>query len=399
MMFTTPLGLLALLAIPAIVAIHLFRRRFPVRPVAGLFLWQTLQPTPVGGAHDRETADHHESAAGMPGGARLRAHSRGRARLVGRGQPASRRAARRLGVDGGRQRAGRERARPGRAPRARRARSSRHRSAHHPRPQRRASVGPRRPGRLRGRSAARAGGLETGRAAPLARARHSAGAAARRPDRHADGDDGPPAGLAGRRRASKGPTGCRWANRSRNAGIIAAERTTSLDDGRGAVSLALGNYSASPARRRLSVTVPGQTEHERAGPRDRRAAGNLFTHAAAPRGSAGGARVPVRRRVDARQRRDAGGAAAAHRRRRQPPARRPRPAGVDQGARRARRRDPRRVRASAVRRRERGSTRHNRQACGARGSAAHRRRGSPRARPGTSSGRSCWRSVIRCCRA
>ena len=29
MMFTTPLGLLALLAIPAIVAIHLFRRRFP----------------------------------------------------------------------------------------------------------------------------------------------------------------------------------------------------------------------------------------------------------------------------------------------------------------------------------------------------------------------------------
>ena len=41
MIFTTPLGLLALLAIPAIVAIHLFRRRFPVRPVAGLFLWQS----------------------------------------------------------------------------------------------------------------------------------------------------------------------------------------------------------------------------------------------------------------------------------------------------------------------------------------------------------------------
>ena len=29
MTFTAPLGLLALLAIPAIVAIHLFRRRFP----------------------------------------------------------------------------------------------------------------------------------------------------------------------------------------------------------------------------------------------------------------------------------------------------------------------------------------------------------------------------------
>src|SRR5918995_5780823 len=49
MMFTTPLGLLALLAIPAIVAIHLFRRRFPVRPVAGLFLWQIIRQTPEGG--------------------------------------------------------------------------------------------------------------------------------------------------------------------------------------------------------------------------------------------------------------------------------------------------------------------------------------------------------------
>jgi hypothetical protein len=49
MMFATPLGLLALLAIPAIVAIHLFRRRFPVRPVAGLFLWQVIRKTPEGG--------------------------------------------------------------------------------------------------------------------------------------------------------------------------------------------------------------------------------------------------------------------------------------------------------------------------------------------------------------
>jgi Ca-activated chloride channel homolog len=47
--FATPLGLLALLAIPAIVAIHLFRRRFPVRLVAGLFLWQTPDATPVAG--------------------------------------------------------------------------------------------------------------------------------------------------------------------------------------------------------------------------------------------------------------------------------------------------------------------------------------------------------------
>jgi hypothetical protein len=47
--FADPLGLLALVAIPAIVAIHLFRRRFPVRPVAGLFLWRILRPTPEGG--------------------------------------------------------------------------------------------------------------------------------------------------------------------------------------------------------------------------------------------------------------------------------------------------------------------------------------------------------------
>src|SRR6185369_17793797 len=49
MIFTAPLGLIALLAIPAIVAIHLFRRRFPPRPVAGLFLWQILRQTPEGG--------------------------------------------------------------------------------------------------------------------------------------------------------------------------------------------------------------------------------------------------------------------------------------------------------------------------------------------------------------
>ncbi len=49
MIFTTPLGLIALLAIPAIVAIHLFRRRFPPRPAAGLFLWQRAPQTPEGG--------------------------------------------------------------------------------------------------------------------------------------------------------------------------------------------------------------------------------------------------------------------------------------------------------------------------------------------------------------
>lgn len=49
MILTTPLALLGLLAIPAIIAIHLFRRRFPVQRIAGLFLWQTVAPTPEGG--------------------------------------------------------------------------------------------------------------------------------------------------------------------------------------------------------------------------------------------------------------------------------------------------------------------------------------------------------------
>ena len=49
MIFTTPLGLLALLSVPAIVAIHLFRRRFPPRQVAGLFLWQSARQVPQGG--------------------------------------------------------------------------------------------------------------------------------------------------------------------------------------------------------------------------------------------------------------------------------------------------------------------------------------------------------------
>lgn len=49
MIFTAPWGLLALLGIPAIIAIHMFRRKFPPRNVAGLFLWQTLRHTPEGG--------------------------------------------------------------------------------------------------------------------------------------------------------------------------------------------------------------------------------------------------------------------------------------------------------------------------------------------------------------
>jgi len=49
MIFTAPLGLLALLAIPAIIGIHLFRRRFRPRRVAGLFLWNSVRQIPEGG--------------------------------------------------------------------------------------------------------------------------------------------------------------------------------------------------------------------------------------------------------------------------------------------------------------------------------------------------------------
>lgn len=48
-MFANPLGLLALLAVPAIVALHLFRRRFQPREVSALFLWAEEDATPTSG--------------------------------------------------------------------------------------------------------------------------------------------------------------------------------------------------------------------------------------------------------------------------------------------------------------------------------------------------------------
>ncbi|MBI5362658.1 MAG: VWA domain-containing protein, partial [Planctomycetes bacterium] len=48
-MFAAPLGLLALLAVPAIVALHLFRRRFQPRTVSALFLWADADRTPLAG--------------------------------------------------------------------------------------------------------------------------------------------------------------------------------------------------------------------------------------------------------------------------------------------------------------------------------------------------------------
>ncbi len=48
-MFTTPLGLLGLLALPAILAVHLFRRRFRPRTVSALFLWAAVGADPAAG--------------------------------------------------------------------------------------------------------------------------------------------------------------------------------------------------------------------------------------------------------------------------------------------------------------------------------------------------------------
>lgn len=48
-MFAHPLGLLALLALPAIVALHYFRRRFQPRQVSALFLWERVDGVPVSG--------------------------------------------------------------------------------------------------------------------------------------------------------------------------------------------------------------------------------------------------------------------------------------------------------------------------------------------------------------
>ena len=49
MSFANPWGLLALSALPVIVAIHLFHRRYPRMPVAGLHLWGVARQTSTPG--------------------------------------------------------------------------------------------------------------------------------------------------------------------------------------------------------------------------------------------------------------------------------------------------------------------------------------------------------------
>lgn len=48
-MLNSPLGLLGLLAVPAVIGLHLYRRRFRPRPAAGLFLWSDGDRTELSG--------------------------------------------------------------------------------------------------------------------------------------------------------------------------------------------------------------------------------------------------------------------------------------------------------------------------------------------------------------
>jgi hypothetical protein len=48
-LFQHPLGLLALLAVPAVIGLHLFRRRFRPHTVSAVFLWEPLDHSPLAG--------------------------------------------------------------------------------------------------------------------------------------------------------------------------------------------------------------------------------------------------------------------------------------------------------------------------------------------------------------
>jgi Ca-activated chloride channel homolog len=255
MMFTTPLGLLALLAIPAIVAIHLFRRRFPVRPVAGLFLWQSPRQTPEEGRRiDRlpiTTSLLLECLAALAfalilAGARLSSagvsqhlvvlldDSSSMAALNARGESARDRGVARVLAELGRLGAG--------------ARVTLVRSGDRPS----VLAGPAafaveaRPALEAWRPDAPHHSLALG----LQLARQLAG----RTGRLMVVSDLTPAA-----HGQPEVEGALWVSAGEslgNAGIIAAERTASLD-GQGTVALTLGNYSASTARRLILVEVPG----------------------------------------------------------------------------------------------------------------------------------------------
>jgi hypothetical protein len=250
MIFTTPWGLLALLAIPAIVAIHLFRRRFPVRPVAGLFLWQMMRQTPEGGGKiDRlpiTTSLILECLAALAlalilAGARVSStgvsqhlvvlldDSASMAAVNARGESARDRAERRLLAEIDRLGAG--------------ARITLVLSGERPS----VLVGPAayaveaRPALGKWKPEALHHSLGLG----IRLARELAGRTGRL---MVMSDLTPTAGEDGVLWVSVGEPVA-------NVGITAAERTISPDQGRGVVSLTVANYSDSPAHRRVSVSA------------------------------------------------------------------------------------------------------------------------------------------------
>ena len=251
MMFTAPLGLLALLAIPAIVAIHLFRRRFPVRPVAGLFLWQIGRQTPEGGGKIARlpiTASLIlECIAALAlalilAGARVSSAGVSAHLVVLLDDSAS------MAAVNGR---GRERARPRGATRAveldrlgNTARVTFVQSGERPS----VWLGP----------AARA--VEAGPALEKWKpeAPHHSLALGLRLARELAGRTGRLMVMSDVPPGSREEDGVLWVSLGEplaNVGITAAERTLTPGEGQGAVSLTLGNYSDSSARRRISVSA------------------------------------------------------------------------------------------------------------------------------------------------
>jgi Ca-activated chloride channel homolog len=261
MMFATPLGLLALLAIPAIVAIHLFRRRFPPQPISGLFLWQIAPHTPEGGGKINKlpiTASLLlECLAALAlalilAGARIKPaainehlvvlldNSASMSAVDSRGESARDRSARRLlkEID-----------RLGSNARLTLVLSGD------------------RPSVLLGPAAlaveARAALEKWKPAAPhhsLSLGLRLARELAKTTGRLMVLTDEPPA-AAKEGDAGKGVEGVVWVSTGEslpNAGITGAQRTVSPQHGQGAVSLTLSNFSGSRSRRRLAVTAEGR---------------------------------------------------------------------------------------------------------------------------------------------
>ena len=251
MIFAAPLGLLALLAIPAIVAIHLFRRRFPVRPVAGLFLWQIGRQTPEGGGKIARlpitTSLILECLAALAlalilAGARISSadlsphlvvlldDSASMAAVNGRGESTRDRAVRRVIEELDRL--------------GNRARVTFVESGERPS----VLLGP----------AARA--LEARPALDnwKPEAPHHSLALGLRLARELAGPAGRLMVMSDAAPDSREEAGVVWVSLGEplaNVGITAAERTLTPGEGRGAVSLTLGNYSDSPGRRRVTVSA------------------------------------------------------------------------------------------------------------------------------------------------